>query len=451
MRVSVIGTGYVGLVSGACLAGKGHDVVCVDTLQEKIDQINACTPPIHEDGLEELLKETVGKTLRGTTDLREAVMNSDISLIAVGTPFDGNEIDLKYIREVSRQIGEVLRDKDSYHVVVVKSTVVPGTTDTVVTPILEEASGKKAGEDFGTGMNPEFLKEGEAIVDFMNPDRIVIGGNDARAIAVMDELYAVFPGIDVVRTNPATAEMIKYTANSLLATLISFSNEIGNLCAKVGVDVVEAMEGMHLDKRFTPIMPEEAKRIWPGFITYLAAGCGFGGSCFPKDVKALIAYGENAGAPMPLLNAVIETNEAQPHQMMTRLRAHLPDLTGKRITVLGVAFKPGTDDIRESPALTIIRELLEAGAEVITYDPIARHEAEALFGGTITYEDNLDRALQGSEAILIVTRWQEFSDLPKRLAGVDPQPLVIDGRRMIPKDSVSRYEGIGLKLGTREV
>lgn len=446
MRVSVIGTGYVGLVSGACLASKGHDVVCVDTLQEKINQINACTPPIHEEGLKELLQETVGKTLRGTTDLREAVLNSEISLIAVGTPFDGKEIDLKYIRDVSRQIGEVLRDKDGYHVVVVKSTVVPGTTDTVVTPILEEASGKKAGQDFGTGMNPEFLKEGEAIADFMNPDRIVIGGNDDRALAVMGELYAIFPGIEVVRTNPSTAEMIKYTANSLLATLISFSNEIGNLCAKVGVDVVEVMAGVHLDKRFTPILTDEARRIWPGFITYLAAGCGFGGSCFPKDVKALIAYGENAGAPMPLLNAVIQTNEAQPYQMLSRLKAHFANLKGLRITVLGVAFKPGTDDIRESPALTIIGSLLEEGSEVITYDPIARHETEALFGTSITYEDNLDQAIADSAAILIVTRWPEFEDLPSRLQGRDLQPLVIDGRRMIPKDSVVRYEGIGLKL-----
>ncbi len=445
MRVSVIGTGYVGLVSGACLAGKGHDVVCVDTVQQKIDQINACTPPIHEDGLAELLRETVGKTLRGTTDLRGAVLNSDISLIAVGTPFDGSEIDLKYIRDVSRQIGEVLKDKDAYHVVVVKSTVVPGTTDTVVTPILEEASGKKAGRDFGTGMNPEFLKEGEAIADFMHPDRIVIGGNDSRAIAVMDELYSVFPGVDIVRTNPATAEMIKYTANSLLATLISFSNEIGNLCAKVGVDVVEAMEGMHLDKRFTPILPENAERVWPGFITYLAAGCGFGGSCFPKDVKALIAYGENAGAPMPLLNAVIQTNTKQPHQMMDRLRSHIPALAGRRVTVLGVAFKPGTDDIRESPALTIISELLADEAVVTAYDPIARHEAEALFGDRITYEDDLKQALNGADAVMIVTRWPEFSELPMLLNGQTVQPLVIDGRRMIPKDSVSRYEGIGLQ------
>jgi len=443
MRVSVIGTGYVGLVSAVCLADKGHDVTCVDTQQDKIDRINAGDPPIHEVGLGELLKMNIGKTLRGTTDLRAAVLNSDVSLIAVGTPFDGNEIDLKYIREVSRQIGEVLRDKESYHVVVVKSTVVPGTTDTVVTPILEDASGKSAGADFGTGMNPEFLKEGEAIADFMDPDRIVIGGNDDRALAVMDELYASFPGVDILRTNPATAEMIKYTANSLLATLISFSNEIGNLCAKVGVDVVEAMEGMHLDKRFTPI-PPDGERIWPGFITYLAAGCGFGGSCFPKDVKALISYGENAGSPMPLLNAVIQTNEAQPGEMLRMLRLHHPELTGLRVAVLGVAFKPGTDDIRESPALPVIRALLEEGSQITVYDPIARHEAEELFGDSVAYQDDLGRAIIGAEAILIMTRWPEFQILPDLLRGREPQPLVIDGRRMLPKNSVVRYEGIGL-------
>ncbi|WP_170561749.1 UDP-glucose dehydrogenase family protein [Ruegeria atlantica] len=445
MRVSVIGTGYVGLVSGACLAMKGHDVVCVDTVQQKIDQINACTPPIHEDGLADLLCQTVGQTLHGTTDLRDAVLNSDISLIAVGTPFDGNEIDLRYIRDVSRQIGEVIKDKDAYHVVVVKSTVVPGTTDTVVRPILEEASGKRAGQDFGIGMNPEFLKEGEAITDFMHPDRIVIGGGDDRAIAAMDELYSVFPNVDIVRTNPATAEMIKYTANSLLATLISFSNEIGNLCANVGVDVVEAMEGMHLDKRFTPILPENAERIWPGFITYLAAGCGFGGSCFPKDVKALIAYGENAGSPMPLLNAVMQTNNKQPGQMLDRLKSHFPDLRGKRIAVLGLAFKPGTDDIRESPALTIVHKLLTEQAEVVAYDPVARHEAEAHFSDSIAYEDELSRAIEGADAVMIVTRWPEFSKLPDLVKTFVPQPLVIDGRRMIPKDSVANYEGIGLQ------
>jgi UDPglucose 6-dehydrogenase len=244
MNISVVGTGYVGLVSGVCLAEKGHTVTCVDLDAAKVAKINQGIPPIYEKGLEDLLKRHAGRNLTATTDLRAAVMGSEMSLIAVGTPFDGSAIDLKYIREVARQIGEVLRDKASYHLVVVKSTVVPGTTDDVVRPILEEASGKQAGAHFGVGMNPEFLREGEAIQDFMAPDRIVLGGIDDRSIDKLAEVYSVFPEVDKLRTSCKTAEMIKYSANSLLATMISFSNEIGNLCAALGgIDVVDVMHG----------------------------------------------------------------------------------------------------------------------------------------------------------------------------------------------------------------
>ena len=275
MKVSVAGTGYVGLVSGVCLAEKGHQVICIDIDETKVDKINSGIPPIYEEGLEELLKKNVGSTLKATTNLRQAVLDSDLSLIAVGTPFDGEEIDLKYIKIVARQIGEVLKEKDTFHTVVVKSTVVPGTTDEVVLPILEEASGKKAGVDFGVGMNPEFLKEGEAIKDFMAPDRIVFGGLEEKSIQALEELYAVFDGVDKLATNCRTAEMIKYTANSLLATMISFSNEIANLCTAVGgIDVTEVTRGVHLDKRLTPIL-EDGTRIVPSFTTYIEAGCGF--------------------------------------------------------------------------------------------------------------------------------------------------------------------------------
>lgn len=443
MRVSVIGTGYVGLVSGACLASKGHHVICVDIDPVKIDQINRAQPPIHEEGLQELLNETVGTTLNGTTDLRSAVLNSDLSLIAVGTPFDGRHIDLTYIREAARQIGEILRDKDGYHLVVVKSTVVPGTTSDVVAPIIAEASGKTLGEGFGVGMNPEFLREGNAIEDFQNPDRIVLGGSDDRAIAVLDELYAIYDGVDIMRTDPRTAEMIKYTANSLLATLISFSNEIGNLCAKVGVDAMDAMHGMHLDKRFMPLMPD-GSRVKPGSISYLEPGCGFGGSCFPKDVKALVAYGEDAGTPMPLLRSVIDINKIQPERMIEMLKARHPKLAGLKVAVLGIAFKPGTDDIRESPALPIVQSLLEASANVIAYDPTAQSEAEKVFGQSLVFADTLESAIADVDAVLIVTRWKSFEALPEMLAGRQPQPLVVDGRRMLNKASLANYAGIGL-------
>ncbi|WP_416670754.1 UDP-glucose dehydrogenase family protein [Egbenema bharatensis] len=444
MKVSVIGTGYVGLVSGVCLAEKGHQIICVDVDQAKVDKINKGIPPIYEAGLEELLQKNLHKNLVASTDLRQAVMDTDLSLIAVGTPFDGSEIDLKYIKQVSEQIGTVLKDKDGYHVVVVKSTVVPGTSDGVVLPILEKASGKKAGTDFGVGMNPEFLKEGEAIPDFMYPDRIVLGGIDDRSIDALAELYAIFDGVDKIRTNTRTAEMIKYTANSLLATLISFSNEIGNLCATVGVDVVEAMNGVHLDKRFTPIL-ETGERIFPASITYLAAGCGFGGSCFPKDVKALISYGNQAGSPMRLLESVIEVNATQPEKMIALLKQHYPVLQGRKIAVLGMAFKPGTDDIRESPALPVTKTLLEEQAIVTSYDPIARHEAEKIFGTTVDFRDDLKEAIAGVDAILIMTRWQQFQAIPELLKDMENPPLVVDGRRMLDKTSVDKYEGIGLK------
>jgi UDPglucose 6-dehydrogenase len=443
MKVSVIGTGYVGLVSGVCLAAKGHEVVCVDMDATKVARINAGDPPIYELGLEDLLKRHIGQNLRATTDLPQAVADSEISLIAVGTPFDGSAIDLSYIREVARQIGAVLRNKTAYHVVIVKSTVVPGTTEETVLPILEEASGKRAGPDFGVGMNPEFLREGEAINDFMEPDRIVLGGIDDRSIAALDELYAGFPEVDKVRTNPRTAEMIKYTANSLLATLISFSNEIGNLCAQVGVDVVEVMEGVHLDKRLSPILAD-GTRVNPASLTYLAAGCGFGGSCFPKDVKALIAYGENEGHSMALLKSVIHVNEAQPQKMLALLHKHFPDLKGRRITVLGMAFKPGTDDIRESPSLPVTRQLLEAGAVVTGFDPIAREEAFKVFGDSVVFREDLADALHDAEAVLLMTRWPQFEQLPELVKNLAAPPLVIDGRRMLARTALSRYEGIGL-------
>ena len=444
MKISVIGTGYVGLVSGVCLAAKGHDVTCVDVDQAKVDRINAGDPPIYEVGLEELLKQTVGRTLRATTDLSAAVRESELSLIAVGTPFDGSAIDLKYIRTVAAEIGAVLKDKPSYHTVVVKSTVVPGTTEAVVLPILEETSGKRAGADFGVGMNPEFLKEGEAIADFMAPDRIVLGGIDERSIDALEALYSVFPEVDKLRTNPRTAEMIKYTANALLATLISFSNEIGNLCARVGVDVIEAMAGVHLDKRFSPIM-ESGDRISPASLTYLAAGCGFGGSCFPKDVKALIAYGQAAGARMDLLQSVVTVNEAQPAKMLEMLKKHFPDLEGRRIAVLGMAFKPGTDDIRESPALPVTAKLLEEKAIVTSFDPFARQEAEKVFGAAVDFRDDLAETIEGVDAILLMTRWPQFNALPAMIKDVASPPLVIDGRRMLAKADLRRYEGIGLK------
>jgi UDPglucose 6-dehydrogenase/GDP-mannose 6-dehydrogenase len=447
MNISIIGSGYVGLVSGVCLAEKGHRVTCVDVDQEKVDKINSGFSPIYETGLTELLKKNIGLKLTATTDLRRSVFDTDITMIAVGTPFNGNEIDLTFIREVSLQLGIALKEKPSYHLVVVKSTVVPGTTDRVVAPILEEASGKKAGKDFGVGMNPEFLREGEAVRDFLFPDRIVLGGMDEKSIEVLEKVYSVFKGTDKLKTNNRTAEMIKYTANSLLATMISFSNEIGNLCAATeGVDVVDVMQGVHLDKRLSPILAD-GSRLTPSFTSYLAAGCGFGGSCFPKDVMALIAHGKKAGQPMELLDAVMKINKRQPGEILFLLKKKLLSLEGKHIAILGLAFKPGTDDMRESPAIPVVRGLLSEGARIKAYDPIAKDEARKLFGNhDIVYPDNLAQTLKGTEAVVLLTRWEEFNNVPEALRQMTPQPLFIDGRRMIEKHSVARYEGIGLSV-----
>ncbi len=446
MRVSVIGTGYVGLVSGVCLAEKGHDVICVDSDDKKIAQIQLGIPPIFERGLESLLRKHIGARLRATSDLRRAVLDTELSFIAVGTPFSGSEIDLRFVREVARQIGEALHEKPAYHVVVVKSTVVPGTTEGAVLPILEQASGKKAGADFGVGMNPEFLTEGEAVGDFMNPDRIVLGGIDSRTTACLEELYARFDGVEKLKTNPRTAEMIKYASNALLATMISFSNEIGNLCAALGgIDVVDVMRGLHLSSYLSLSMPDGSRKM-PGIVSFLAAGCGFGGSCLPKDVKALVAHGRKAGQAMDLLDAVIRVNQDQPEKVISLLRKHHASLQGVRVAVLGLSFRPGTNDMRESPAIPILRALVGDGAVVKAYDPAAQQEARALFcGDSVRVCDTLAEAVSDAQAIVLVTRWDEFHRVPELLRQREPQPLFVDGRRMLDKSSFARYEGVGLR------
>lgn len=447
MDISVVGTGYVGLVSGVCLADKGHRVICVDLDEAKVAQISAGQSPIHEEGLDALLQANIGSRLTATTDLADAVSNSTLTIIAVGTPFDGSAIDTSYIEAAAREIGTLLRDKESFHTVVVKSTVVPGTTDEVVLPILEQASGKRAGHDFGVSMNPEFLREGSAIGDFMEPDRIVYGGTDEKTLTVMNELYSVFADVDKIRTTNKTAEMIKYTANSLLATLISFSNEMGNLCTELGgIDVVDVMKGVHLDKRLSPVL-ENGERVVPAITTFIEAGCGFGGSCFPKDVKALISHGQKAGQEMNILQSVIDLNHAQPLRLLSLLGKHFDGLQGRKIAVLGLAFKPGTDDMRESPAIPIVRALNEQGAEISAYDPVATDEARKEFPDVpIQYAASVNAAVQGADAIVLVTTWDEFASLPEIINSMEPAPLLIDGRRMIDKNAVPRYEGIGLSL-----
>jgi UDPglucose 6-dehydrogenase/GDP-mannose 6-dehydrogenase len=443
MKIVVIGSGYVGLVSGVCLAEIGHDVVCVDVDSNKVNSINSGISPIYEDGLDEFLKKNVtSRRLRATTDLAEAIVGADISMIAVGTPFDGKEIDLSYIRQAAIDIGKSLRHANNYHVICVKSTVVPGTTQNVVGPLLEEASGRKVGVDLGLCMNPEFLAEGSAVKDFMEPDRIVIGASDERTAAVMQRMYAPFTGTDFVLTTPSTAEMGKYTANSFLATVISFSNEIANLCAVVGdIDAIDVMKTVHLDRRLSPILPQG--RVTPGLMAFLFPGTGFGGSCFPKDVKALVSFGFKSGQPLNILDAVLETNRMQPHMTLGLIREELGILKNKRIAVLGLAFKAGTDDVRESPAIPIIEALLKEDAYVYAHDPIAIHSMKTAFPNfKIDYCDNLDETIKDVDAIVLVTSWPDYQMIHDQLK--TKSVPVIDGRRFLDKTKFECYRGIGL-------
>lgn len=414
MKISIIGTGYVGTVSAACFAELGHHVICVDIDREKIDQINAGIPPIYETGLPELLKKHAGKRLSATDDYDFAVKNSEVSFICVATPQDSNgKIDLSIVKAACSSLGNSLKNKKEYHVIVVKSTVVPETTEKVVLPIIEKHSGKHHG-DFGIAMNPEFLREGKAVYDFMHPDKIVVGSLDRKAGDIVASLYSGLE-CEVIRTNPRTAEMIKYANNAFLATKISFANEIGNICKELGIDTYEVMNAVGRDFRIGP--------------HFLDAGAGFGGSCFPKDVKALIGKASEIGYEPLLLKSVITINERQPVRMVKILKNKLGKLSGKKIAILGLAFKNDTDDVRESRSIPVIKELLDNGAKVSAYDPMANENMSKIFDN-ILYRNNIADALDGADACLIMTEWDEFRSLDKEF-DVMKRRLVIDGRHML--------------------
>lgn len=443
MKVAVIGTGYVGLVSGVCLAARGHEVVCVDLDPSIVERINRGEPPIHERGLPALLGEILAaRRFHATLDLPAALNDAEIALVAVGTPSTNGAIDLAHTRAAARAIGAVIATTDRHISVVVKSTVVAGTTDTIVREEIERASGKRLGQ-FGLGMNPEFLREGEAIVDFMEPDRIVLGFEDDITLGRLHRLYASW-NVDKLAVNTRTAELIKYANNALLATQISAVNELANLASAIGgIDIMEVMSGVHLDKRWNPLIGGE--RANPGILTYLVPGCGFGGSCFPKDVQALRSQGEFSGLPMPMLNAVLATNEAQPNQIRDILLRECGSLDGRRVLLLGLAFKPETDDVRESASLRIAADLLAAGAILSAHDPVAIEPFSRAMGNAsagIAFVADWRSVLPQSEIIVIATRWAEYAALPGLpIMG----KTVFDARRMLrPEDMVgARYLSIG--------
>ena len=414
MHVTVFGAGYVGLVTGSCFAEMGNDVTICDVDEERVAALCRGRIPIYEPGLEEILGRNLeNDRLRFTTDAREAVAASEVIFIAVGTPADEDgSADLSHVLAVARAIG---RHADGPRIVVNKSTV-PVGTGAKVRAALAEASA----HEFSVVSNPEFLKEGSAVEDFMKPDRVVVGAGDQRARETMRRLYAPFvrTGNPILFMDVASAEMTKYAANAMLATRITFMNEIANLCERVGANVDEVRIGIGSDRRIGP--------------AFLFPGVGFGGSCFPKDVQALERLADEVGYEFPIVRAVHSVNEAQKRVLSAKIRRRFgDDLSDRRIAVWGIAFKPKTDDIREAPALVLIEDLLEAGAEVVVFDPEAMDNARRLLAGRVTFAATAHDALEGADALVVVTEWNEFR-FPDfvRIREALKEPVVFDGRNV---------------------
>ncbi|WP_049997843.1 UDP-glucose 6-dehydrogenase AglM [Halococcus sediminicola] len=429
MNVSVVGSGYVGTTVAACLADLGHRVTAIDIDTDIVDTINAGETPIHEPGLAELVETHAGTKLTATTD-HAALRETDITFLALQTPSrEDGSIDLGALEAGTRDVGEALAEKEGYHLVVVKSTVIPGTVEERLEPLLEEVSGKKAGQEFGVAVNPEFQSQGSAVADFMGPDKLVFGAEDERALDRLDELYeplvADNDGIPIVETGRREAMMVKYANNVFLAGKISLINELGNLCKEFGVDSYEVAEAIGLDERISS--------------QFLRSGVGWGGSCFPKDTDALRAAGREAGYTPELLDSVVAVNDGQPRRMLELLERHI-DVEDRRIAVLGLAFKPGTDDIRGSRATLVIDELLDRGAEVAAYDPVASDAMAEKFPD-VEYVESAGAALTDAHGALVVTDWDEFAALDGEFDDMEQQ-IVVDGRRIVDSRDGMTYEGL---------
>ncbi len=428
MKISVVGTGYVGLVSGTCLAESGITVTCVDIDELKIEKLKEGIIPIYEPGLSELVLDNVEKNrLRFTTSLKESIERSDALFIAVGTPPDEDgSADLTYVLNVAREIGQNMED---YIVVLTKSTVPIGTSHKVKAAIQGELDKRGVNIPFDVASNPEFLKEGSAVKDFMEPDRIVVGTESERARKVVERLYHPFTqqGFQLINMDIPSAEMTKYAANSMLATRISFMNDIANLCELVGADVNVVRKGIGADPRI-------GKK-------FLFPGCGYGGSCFPKDVKALIKIGAEYGHEMGVLKAVEEVNDRQKHLMAKKvLDYYKGNVKGKRFALWGLSFKPQTDDMREAPSMVVIDDLLAAGAEIVAYDPIAMEEAKRRMGDKVKYADDEYEALQGADALIVVTEWADFR-VPKFtfVENALKEKVIFDGRNIYDPKQMKEF------------
>ncbi|MCX6776221.1 MAG: UDP-glucose/GDP-mannose dehydrogenase family protein [Candidatus Micrarchaeota archaeon] len=439
MKISIIGAGYVGLIAAACFADRGFRVLISTNDPKKIKMINRGKAPFFEPELEGLLRKAVKSgALKATNTRNEAILNSDVTFICVGTPSaaDGS-IDLSFIYAAAEEVGRSLRKKRGYHTVVLRSTVVPGTTDKVK-EIIERVSGKSADKEFGICMCPEFLRQGNAVYDTFNPDRVVIGEHDGRAGEFVEKLFKKFykgKKVPMLRMNTVSAEMVKYVSNSILATKVSFINEIANMCEKLkNVDVYEVAKGVGLDRRVGPL--------------FLEAGPGFGGSCFPKDVNAILSFSRELGYELKILDSVMVVNEEQALHVVDLVRRSLGSLAGRRIAVLGLSFKPDTDDMREAPSVRIIRKLLGEGASVVAYDPVAVGNAKKILKDAIQYADSSSECLKDADCCVVVTEWDEFKKIKPEMLKKMKGRSIIDSRRIWNAETLRKagfkYYGIGL-------
>lgn len=413
MKISIIGTGYVGLVTGVCLATKGHRITCYDNNKKIITNINNGKPNIYEPGLDSLLKSVLKHgNFRAHLISNKTLFNEDLIIIAVDTPLgDNGKINLSNIITISEQIGNYLKKNDNFLSIIVKSTVIPGTTDYVIRKIIENCSKKKLG-DFGLGMNPEFLREGSAIQDFMEPDRIILGYEDNKTLNLLKKLYKPW-NCDKIFVNTRTAEMIKYANNSLLALQISAANELANIVSGIGgIDISEVMNGVYADKRWSP-RTKSNKRISPEILTYLAPGAGFGGSCLPKDLQALCSRSSEIGVETKIFNAVLAVNENQPHHIIKILERSLNGLDSKKILLLGLAFKNGTNDIRGSVSLKIISYLSKNNAQIFAHDPLAIDNAMNVIDSynNLSLTNDWEKKLSSVDAVLIIIKSKEYKKL----------------------------------------
>lgn len=449
MNVGVIGAGYVGLVTAAGLASVGHRVVCMDIDPRKVDAVNDGRSFLYEPGLDALVTQGVqAGMLRATTNVRDAVRHADAVFICVGTPSaaDGG-IDLRAVRSAVRAAGDALRSREDRTVIVVKSTVVPGTTEEVIAPLVWQKAGRDR-RGIGLAVNPEFLREGRAVQDFLQPDRIVIGGIDEASTRTVADVYAAIPA-PIRVTSPRTAETIKYASNALLALLISFSNEIGAICeGSAGVDAEEVMSALHLDRRLSPSV--DGLRVVPEILQYLKAGCGFGGSCLPKDVRALAHHARSIGIDPRMLDATVRVNEDRPRALVELLAQELGSVSDAPVAVLGLTFKPGTNDLRDSPAVAVVTRLVRLGARVRAYDPAALEEARQFWAGNSAVRvcDSARDACDGARAAVLTTAWPEFGQLDwPRLREAMAGDILVDGRRLLSPATMARagfrYRAVG--------